>query len=141
MLAAFDLISAQKTDDDLTTAYKNAGFKRRLSLYAFKKEGRLKAIIMAYASDIGMNLSDLNNCLHAWLLDTTGISGQELNLALTNASTFFEQDVIAVNLYPQEAADALSIPYEKRYTLWTMAMAYSDHYFGYLKRLTKFFKH
>ena len=94
---------------------------------------------MVHHSNIGINLSDLTNCMHVFVLDPEALSKGILGSVLTHLSNKFTQQWIAVNLFPVDYAERHSLTYEKSYTLWTYEMRYSDHYYGYLKRLSRFF--
>jgi hypothetical protein len=94
---------------------------------------------MACVSNVGMNLSDLTNGIHVFIVDQ-GVERESISNALSHLSLRFEQDLVAINLYPVEYANKADLKYDKCYTLWTMEMRYSDHYFAYLERLSRFFK-
>jgi hypothetical protein len=141
MVEALDLVPERAEEDILRDVYSEEGFYRERNLYSMKKNNRLKAIIMAYRSDIGLNLSELTNGLHVWVLDSDGLSQDEFKKALNALAATFEQPFVAVNLYPRRAAERFSIKYEKEYTLWIMEMKYSDHYFNHLQRISRFFRH
>ena len=141
MLEAFDLVPDRVDDDELAMAYQQAGLRRELYLYTFKKADTRIAIIMVQLSDIGINLSDLTNCIHVFLLNPKAASKKTLQSVLFHLARKYNQEKIAVNVFPADDARELALPVEKRYTLWTLDMQYSDHYFGYLKRLSHLFKH
>lgn len=141
MLNAFDLAPEMTYDNELSVEYGKAGLKYERTLFALKKAGLPIAIIMVHHSDIGINLSDLTNCMHVFVLDPEALSKKTLVSALSHLAHKFTQQWIAVNLFPADYAEQHSLKYEKSYTLWTYEMRYSDHYYGYLKRLSRFFKH
>jgi c-di-GMP-binding flagellar brake protein YcgR len=141
MVDALDLRPENRGADRLLgDLYSEEGCYRERTLYSLKKGGRLKAVLMDYKSDIGLNLSDLTNGLHVWVVDPGGVTPDEFKDALSLVSASFEQPFVAVTLYPRKAAERFSISHEKEYTLWIMEMRYSDHYFSHLKKISRFFK-
>ena len=45
---------------------------RRKHLFSLKKDGNLKAVFIVNISDIGLNMSDLTNCIHTIVVDSDG---------------------------------------------------------------------
>jgi hypothetical protein len=141
MLDAMDLGPDRGSEDELEVAYERVGLRRERQLYALEQNGETKAIIMIYISEIGLNLSELTNCIHVFVIEPESLDLGVLNAALTRISTQYDQRSIPVNLFPAVYADHTGLSYEKHYTLWSYEMRYSDHYYEYLKRLSRFFKH
>ena len=141
MLNALDLAPEMTYDHELSIEYGKAGLNYDRTLFALKKADLPIAIVMVHHSNIGINLSDLTNCMHVFVLDPEALSKEILVSVLTHLSHKFTQQWIAVNLFPVDYAERHSLKYEKSYTLWAYEMRYSDHYYGYLKRLSRFFKH
>jgi hypothetical protein len=123
--------------DGVTREYQRHGFTRANHLYSLKMDGKLKAIIMVNISDIGLNLSDLINCIHVIVLDPEDLSKNVLYFILSNICNKLNQHDIPVLLYPVDYADSVKIPYEKQYTLWAMNLQYLDPYFKFIKRLLR----
>ncbi|MBW2738852.1 MAG: PilZ domain-containing protein, partial [Deltaproteobacteria bacterium] len=123
--------------EELSKEYQRLGFKKERNLYALKKDGSLKAIIMVSVSDIGLNMSDLTNCIKVVVLDQDGFSCDILYSMLSTFSAKYVQQKIPVLLYPVNCAENQSISYEKIYNMWILSMEHTDHYFRHLKRLLK----
>lgn len=141
MLTAFDLLPAMVDDTEVSMAYKQDALKRERYLYTLKKDSTPIAIIMILLSDAGINLSDLTNCMHVFLLNPDTATKETLESVLSYLALSYDQETVAVNLFPAEYAVKLSLTYEKNYDLWAYEMQYSDYYYGYLKRISRFFKH
>ena len=135
MLTALDLEPELLGCNELSLEYQRLGFKRERQLLALKMAGRLKAIIMVNISDIGLNMSNITNCMHVIILDGDGLEPTLLAAVLARLSGRYEEEDIPVLLYPVAYADRNSLPYEKTYNLWVLNMEYTDHYFGYLDKL------
>lgn len=137
MIQALDLAPGISSHEELSKEYQRLGFKKERNLYALKKDGSLKAIIMVSVSDIGLNMSDLTNCIKVIVLDQDGFSCDILYSMLSILSAQYVQQRIPVLLYPVDCAENHSITYEKIYNMWIAGMEYTDHYFRYFKRLVR----
>jgi hypothetical protein len=114
---------------------------RSRHLFAFKEAGELKAVFMINIADIGLNMSDLTNCVKVIILKSDGLSYPVVQAALSALFDKLRLDEMPVLAYPAQSATALAIPTEKTYHLWIYDLNYTDDYFSYLKRLLKFVKH
>ena len=141
MIRAFDLEPGCGGYDELSEAYEACGFARKKYLFSLKKNGRPAAIFMVHVADIGMNFSDLTNCIHVFVTTPEIVSKEAVHAVLSRLSTYYDQQYVAVNLFPADFAEKQGMAFEKHYALWTMEMKYSDYYYSYLKRLSRFFKH
>lgn len=137
MLDALDIKSVMVDCDDLSKEYQKLGFKKEKYLFSLKSDVHLKAIFMVSISDVGLNMSDLTNCIKVFVLDSNGLSKNILYLTLSFLSAKFEQDEIPVLIYPVTYTEIQSIPYEKLYRLWVLNTQYGDQYFRCLKTLFK----
>ncbi len=135
MLHALDLEPGMIDCDELNKEYRRLGFKREKHLFSLKKDDTIKAIIMVTLSDLGLNLSDLTNCIHVIVLDPDDLTSNILYLNLSQLSHYFEKNEMPILLYPVSYADTQSISYEKTYTLWVLNMQNTDDYFKYMTNL------
>jgi hypothetical protein len=135
MLDALDMKSTMADCDDLSKEYQQLGFKKEKYLFSLKNNIDLMAIFMVNISDVGLNLSDLTNCIKVFVLDSNGLPKNILFLTLSSLSAKFEQDEIPVMIYPVSYAEIQSLPYEKLYRLWVLNTQYGDQYFKCLKTL------
>jgi hypothetical protein len=135
MLNALDLEPDMISSDELNKEYQRLGFKRERRLFSLKKESLLKAVIMITISDIGLNLSNLTNCIHLIVLDSNDVPLNVLRSSFSQISHHYEQKEIPVLLYPVRYAESQSIPYEKIYNLWVLNMQNTDDYFRFMKKL------
>lgn len=134
MLEALDL-KPDMIKSNLSNEYHTIGFKRERYLFSIKKDGDLKAIIMVNISDIGLNLSNLTNCISVFILDTLHLSQNMLYSAISRLTDYFGQEDTPVLISPASYMEEKSIPYEKTYSLWTLNMQNLDQYFKYMKNL------
>ena len=144
MLRALDLSSAASDQHSLIDEFSRLGLKREWSLYALKRnghDGQLLAVAMVNLSDVGLNLSDLTNCITLFVLDQGQLSPESLRDALSVLVKSFDQEEVPVLIYPEAAAERLKVEVEKRYVMWSLMPHFSDgfhrHTDAILRRGTK----
>ncbi len=135
MIDALDLKPDMIDNDDLNKEYHKLGLKRERHFFSLKKDGSLKAFIVVNISDVGLNMSDLTNCMHVIILDTDDLPQKTLYSSLCTVSKYYEQDEVPALLYPISYAKDQSIPYDKTYNLWVLNLCYLDPYFKYIEIL------
>ena len=135
MMDALDLQPDRFNCEDLSEEYRRLGFQREKKLFSLKNEKDLKAVFMACISNLGLNLSDLTNCLKVFVLDPDTLSRDILYQAVSELSGYFESTEVTLMIYPVAYADRVSVPYEKVYTLWALNSQFGDSYYKYLNRL------
>ena len=104
-----------------------------------KKKGTLKAVFMVNVSDIGLNLSDLTNCIHALVIDSDDLPKEIFYLCLSLFYRYYEQEDIPVLLYPLRYAADRSIPYDKAYNLWVLSIQHIDSSIKYTEYIENLF--
>lgn len=135
MISALDIEPDMINTDSLNKEYERLGFKRERHLFSLKKEGELKAVVMAVISDTGLNMSSLTNCLHVLVMAPEDLPFEELCRQLSRLSRYYEEDEIPVLLYPLSYAESRSISYKKVYNLWTLNTRYMEQYLEYVQNL------
>ena len=138
MLDAIDLTPDKIDCDNLSQSYRQAGLTRVRQLFSLKHEGSLKAIFMVNTSDVGLNLSDITNCVKVFVTDSVGLDADLLHAAIGAVAEITGKNDFPTLLYPAAFADENDMAYEKIYNLWVCSLQYSDEYFRYLKRLLRF---
>lgn len=139
MLKAFDLESSNWMEKELCNKFKSHGFKRERHLFALRKNGKLKSILLVNISDIGLNLSELTHCIHAFVLDPEGLPPEVLLTSIRQVEKDSGQSNLPALIFPMSYVEKNSIPLEKAYYLWVFNMhTQSQTYFKYLSRLLKY---
>jgi hypothetical protein len=138
MLDATDLKPEKLDCDDLNKEYSQLGLTRLRHLYSLKRNGNLKAVFLVNISDVGLNLSDITNCVKVFVTDAEGFSADILYEAISKVADKTGKNDFPALIYPADFAEELQIPYDKKYDLWVCSLEYSDAYFGYLGRLLRF---
>ena len=138
MLDAADLRPNHHRIDELSEEYKRLDLQRDRRLLALRQEGQLKAIFMVNLTDLGLNLSDLTNCIKVFVIDKKALSANILRAALDLLATKYQKANWPALLYPVAFADERGIAYEKCYNLWALSLQFTDQYFKYINRLLRF---
>ncbi len=141
MLNALDLEPDDTDYTDLSDAYQKLGFRRERHLFALKKNGKLKAVIMVNVSNLGLNMSDLTNCIKFFVIDQDDFCAKTFRSLLFFLAVKFGQNELPVLIYPVTFADQHKINYEKTYELYVLNLEYLDHYFRFLKHLLRNIQH
>jgi hypothetical protein len=141
MLHALNIEPDMIESDNLNEEYQRLGFKRERHFFSLMRSGYLKAIFMVTLSDIGLNLSNLTNCIHALVIDSDDLPHHILYASLSKLSQYYEEDEITILLYPVSFAETQSIVCEKIYNLWAINTQYTDRYLKYTEKLLLHTKH
>ncbi|MBJ6750343.1 PilZ domain-containing protein [Geomonas anaerohicana] len=131
MLHALDLEPAMANQDQLAKEYDRAGLSLKRYQYTLKKNGDTKAIILVNISDIGLNLSDLTNCIHLIVLDQAQFPRDIVYILLSILTHKHQQNDIPVLAYPMSYVEAANLPYERKYALW--AISSHEHASDFIK--------
>jgi len=141
ILNAMDLEPGMDDINNLSQEYQRLGFKREKYCFSLKKGEHLKAFILVMLSDIGLNLSNLTNCIMVFVVDSEDLSWDKLHNGLSKVMHTIGQSDIPILLYPTTYAEAHRLPCEKQYNLWILnTPGNSDRYFSYVKRLLRYVK-
>lgn len=141
MMDALDLDAQSFQMEGLAEEYRRHGFKKERLVLSLRQGERLKAVLMAHISDIGLNLSDLTNCIKVFILDAEDLDQELLRRVLVSvfATNHLPQDM-PVLLTPTGFAEQRGIRFEKIYSLWILNTRYSDQYFGFIERIFRLAK-
>jgi hypothetical protein len=134
MLQALDLEPELLDQSELSKEYERIGLSRARHLFSLKNGGRLQAIIVLNHSDVGLNLSDLTNCLQIFVIHPE-LPKEIVNLTLSLLSLKFSHEETTVLLFPRSYAEAQGFPSEKTYNLWVLNTQYSDPYFDHIQKM------
>jgi hypothetical protein len=138
MLKALDLEATTWQDDDLCQEFRKCGFRRERHLFTLKEDGMLRAFLIANVSDIGLNLSDLTNCITALVLEPKRLVPDVLAAALRRVRQITGQEKVPVLVFPAAYAKENGLPSEKVYNFWAFHMqSQSQTYFRYINRLLR----
>ena len=138
MLEALDLRPEKLEGLELSREYEKLGLTRERHLFSLMHNGRLKAIFLVNQSDVGLNLSDITNCIKVFVTDPQEFTTEIYHSAISKLSQITGKKDFPTLIYPSAFADGRDIAYEKIYNLWIVSLQHTDAYFRYLKRLVRF---
>ena len=137
LIEGLDLTQEAAAIDEATDLeYKKAGFKRSRKFYSLKKNDELMAIFILNRADMGMNMSDLTNCIQLCILDPMQLTKEHVLNSLSHLAIHYEQEEIPVLLYPDSYADDQNIVYDKTYILTVLDLNYISPYLQFMNTLT-----
>jgi hypothetical protein len=137
MLDALDLVTGTDCDSGLDTEYVRQGFRRERHLFSLRQDGKLKAVLSLTLSELGLNLSNLTNCVHAFVIDDKETSPAVLMAGLRALMHHYKAQDLPVLVYPADYAERNALPTEKKYTLWILDTDHSDGYFASIRTTFK----
>jgi hypothetical protein len=112
------------------------GFRRERRLFSLFKEDTLKAVLMVNVSDLGLNLSNLTNCIHTFIIDSEGLQEADLRAAYRQLSSFYDKKYqVPILIYPASTAKKMSVPFKRAYNIWILSMQHTELYFSFINRL------
>jgi hypothetical protein len=135
MMKAFNLSESDSDIQALCQEYRTIGFRRQRRLLTLRRDGRPVAVFVANRSDLGLNMSDLTNCIQIFVLDPQRSSASVIYRALTKILAWYEDDGVPLMVFPDDSAETIGLPTEKKYTAWILNLDYTDRYFEYISRL------
>lgn len=137
LIDALDLgPGSDQMDEEISREYKNAGFHRDRHLHALKKDDELMAVLVVNNADLGLNMSDLTNCIQVLILDQKQLRKDMLLQGLSLLSKYYTHKDIPVLLYPSSFANNRAIPCEKIYELGILDLNYMSSCLKFIKSLT-----
>jgi hypothetical protein len=134
-LNALDLEPHMLTEDSLADEYRAIGFARQRQIFALKKGGEAKAVIMITVSDTGLNLSSLTNCVHIFIMEPEELTREVLYSHLSQLALYYEDHEFPVLIYPADYGTRQFVPKEKTYNLWVINTQCGDQYLDYTANL------
>jgi hypothetical protein len=138
LLDALDLRPEKIDCSTLSREYEKLGLIKVRHLFSLKNNGQLKAVFLVNQSDVGLNLSDITNCVKVFVTDSQEFGADILQAAISKIAIITGKKDFPTLIYPAAFADERGIVYGKNYNLWICSLQYSDAYFRYLKRLVRF---
>jgi len=137
MTRALDLEPGDGDQGNLSREFHKLGLKRDRQLFALKRKDRLVAVAMVNLSDVGLNLSELTNCITLFVLDHQELTNKMVCNALSVLMKSLGQEQIPVLIYPEAAAKSLKLPVENRYVMWSLMPHHSDGFHRYTNAILR----
>jgi len=109
MLDALDLRPEKLGSAELSREYARLGLIRQRQLYSLKYHGQLKAVFLDNQSDVGLNLSDITNCIQVFVTDLEGLSAATLQAAISSIAESTGKKDFPTLIYPAAFAHERNI--------------------------------
>ncbi len=120
LLRALDLTTDTFNADSLNRIYENSGFSRTRHIFALLVKGRLHAIMALTSTDIGINLSNVIDCVKIFAIEHDVLDTLLVSAALAQIAHLVRHDEIAIMTFPVEFAVKKRLPMEKIYNAWVL---------------------
>ena len=92
---------------------------RRLTAYSLTHWGVLRAVLIVNESDLGINLSELLNCIKILITDSEGLPWDILCTAINQLTGVYQTERVPILIYPSDYLETKNVAYEaKKYLLW-----------------------
>ena len=119
-------------NESLEEIYKRLGFIRKWKTYSLRHKGNLNAVLIVDQSDMGVNLSELLNCIKILIVDQENLPWEILSSAISNLTNVYHTEKVPILIYPTDYVESRNVPWEKQYQLWILDVRYGCKYIGYL---------
>jgi len=138
-LKALDISSlGSDTDQNINDVFHSNGFKRQRCLYSLKKNDQLTAIFMICVTELGLNLSDLTNSIHVFIVNSEKLPDKILYSAISRLAEHYDHDNLSVLIFPKNYCVEKEISFNKIYNFWVLDLEKGgDNYIKYIERLTR----
>jgi len=126
------------SSDSIKKSFSRAGFKRDYKSFCLCYKEKQIAIFIVNQSDLGLNLSDLLNCIMVIVLDKNDLPWTALSAAVNNLSGVFIEEIIPLLIFPSNYLSSQNINEEKQYILWILHTYNAvEEYLSYINNLLK----
>ncbi len=137
MTTAFELDPSSLANMPIKDVYKKNGLKRDRHLYSLKEGKKLKALFIANVSDTGLNMSNLTNCVTAFVLDGDNLPADYFLSACNRVAQSYAEDEIPFLVSPTAYAEKNALGHNKIYRLWSFDIQQLDHYLDFVSHLVR----
>ena len=138
MTRAFDITEEKNRFDDLAEEYRNIGFQRERRIVSLKHEGRLKIVLEVNQADMGLNMSDLTNCIRLFVMDNRNLYKEIVVTAVNRLAQAFTATEVPVMVFPANETTISPVPTDRHYLLWIYNLRHTDSYFSFINRIIRF---
>jgi len=128
-------LDKENTDSEcLEDVYKRLGFLRIWRIFSLTYKGEQCAVLIVDQSDLGINLSELLNCIKIIVTNPDKLSWNILSIAVSNLIGGYKVDRVPVMFYPLNYVINNEIPYEKEYQLWIFNADFTSDFMEYMRK-------
>ena len=117
LVDALGLAEEDSGGESLEEVYSRLGFLRTKTAYSLTHKGDLHAVLIVNQSDLGINLSELLNCIKILVITPEELPWNVLSTAIAQLTGIYDMERVPVLFYPSNYVEAKKVPYEKHYQL------------------------
>ncbi len=137
MSAAFELRPGASLHTSIKDIYARNGIKRDRILFSLRKGEKLKALLIVNVSDAGLNMSNLTNCVTAFVLDSDGLSSDHFLSACGEVAQSYTEDEVPFLVSPPAYAEKNNLRHDKVYRLWALDAQQAEPYLDFVSHLVR----
>ena len=128
-----DALGLNSSMELLRESFVKAGFKRECKTFCLCNEERTLAFFIINQTDLGLNLSDLINCIKIIITDEEKLAPEMLFAAVRRLSAFYKEEIVPLLIYPDNYLSEHGTNVKKHYQLWILKNdPYLDNYTEYM---------
>lgn len=120
-------------NESLEETYKALGLTRKWKAYSLICRDDLNAVLIVNQSDMGINLSELLNCIKVLIVDQENLPWEILSSAISNLTNVYHTENVPIIIYPADYVDSKGISYEKQYQQWILNVRYGEEYLEFME--------
>ena len=132
MLKAFNLQAGRSDDRAVRDEYAALGLMRKKNVYSLKRQDELKAVLIVDQSDMGVNMSELLNCIKAVVIDEK-VPWKILESAIRDAGRVYRKSKVPVLIYPNDYTAKNGVEVEKDYRLLVINSEHGEQFYQGLR--------
>ncbi|MBT8489479.1 MAG: hypothetical protein KJN62_00360, partial [Deltaproteobacteria bacterium] len=121
-------------NESLEKVAKLLGFMRKWKAYSLVNKDNLNGVLIVNQSDLGVNLSELLNCIMIFVINSEGLSWELLSSAVSELSGIYDLKKAPLLIYHSDDPAINALPYDKQYQLWIANMHYSNQFMQFMQR-------
>lgn len=138
LLEGLDLLLAGLVRErEINEQYNRLGLRRERFFFSLRRpDGGLAALCVVNISDVGLNMSDLTNCVQLLVIDEREIGPELVGAVLDELAWYYEGGELSVLLYPLACAERQGIAHDKVYQLTVLDLNFISEYLKFMEGLT-----
>jgi len=138
MLDGLDLrLAGFSREREINEQYNRLGLRRERFFFSLRNpEGALAALCVVNISDVGLNMSDLTNCVQVMVIDDREVSAELVEAVLDELAWYHNDRELPVLIFPQACAEARGIAHDKVYQLTVLDLSFISEYLKFVEGLT-----
>jgi hypothetical protein len=121
--------------ESIEAIYGRLDFVRKCKAFSLNHEGFLKAVLIVNQSSLGLNLSELFNCIKILVTDSETLPWEVLSAAINLLAGVYETERVPILIYPSDYLETRDISFEtKKYMLWIHDARFVSQFMEFVQR-------